>query len=278
MGGDRVCKGALGRNDVSGMVVLCALVVGRGWAYAQGVNGRAALLHLGGFTATIMTANVAMIIMPNQRKSVADLKAGRTPPVHLGAQAKQRSMHNNYLTLPVIFLMLSNPCPLAFASTYNWLIAALVFLLGILIRYYFNTYHAHKGVKLWPWAASVAVLGVMAWLSTLSPAAPAEDSDVAEARAASSSPFVKHAEFEAVYDVMLARCAMCHAAEPAWEGVPVAPKAVLLETPAQVAQHARAIYLQSAVTRAMPPGNLTYIESDERRLLRRWYEEARADR
>jgi len=184
-------------------------------------------------------------------------------------------MHNNYLTLPVIFLMLSNHYPLAFASTYNWAIAALVFLMGVLIRYYFNSYHAHKGVKLWPWAASVALLGVMAWLSTLSPAAPSDDFDLDEARAGSSSPFLQSADFEAAYDVVLARCAMCHAAEPAWDGVPVAPKAVLLETPAQVAQHARAIYLQSALTRAMPPGNLTGLEPEERTTLRRWYEDAR---
>ncbi|MEM7524050.1 MAG: urate hydroxylase PuuD [Pseudomonadota bacterium] len=272
---DQICKSPLGRNDITLMLVLYALIVVMGWAYAQVFTGRAALLHLGAFTATIMTANVAMIIMPNQRKAVADLKADRTPPANLGAQAKQRSLHNNYLTLPVIFLMLSNHYPLAFASTFNWLIAALVFLLGVLIRYYFNTYHAHKGVRLWPWAASVALLGVMGWLSTLHPAAPSDAFDVDEARASSSSPFLAHADFEAAYDIVLARCAMCHAAEPAWADMPVAPKAVMLETPAQVAQHARAIYLHSALTRAMPPGNLTYMEPEERATLRRWYEDAR---
>ncbi|MEM6491680.1 MAG: urate hydroxylase PuuD [Pseudomonadota bacterium] len=271
---DRLCKSPLGRNDITLMLALYGLIVVMGWAYAQVFTGRAALLHLGAFTATIMTANVAHIIMPHQRKSVAELMAGREPPAHLGALAKQRSLHNNYLTLPVIFLMLSNHYPLAFASTYNWLIAALVFLLGVLIRYYFNTYHAHKGVKLWPWGASVALLAVMAWLSTLSPPAPSDDFDIEEARAASASPYLAHADFEEAYDIVLARCAMCHAAAPAWDGVPVAPKAVLLETPAQVAQHARAIYLQSAVTRAMPPGNITYLEPEERAVLRRWYEQA----
>ena len=112
------------------------------WGYTQVFTGRAALLHLGAFTATIMSANVFFVIIPNQKIVVADLKAGRTPDPKYGKIAKLRSTHNNYLTLPVLFLMLSNHYPLAFATEYNWLIASLVFLMGVTIRHYFNTMHA----------------------------------------------------------------------------------------------------------------------------------------
>ena len=111
------------------------------------------MLHMGAFTATIMAANVAMIIIPNQKIVVADLKAGRVPDAKYGKIAKQRSLHNNYLTLPVIFFMLSSHYPLAFATQWNWLIASLIFLEGALIRHWFNTRHASKGNPHWTWGA-----------------------------------------------------------------------------------------------------------------------------
>ena len=109
------------------------------WGYTQLFTGRAAFLHLGAFTATIMSANVFMVIIPNQKIVVADLIAGRKPDPKYGKIAKQRSLHNNYLTLPVLFLMLSNHYPLAFGTQFNWVIASLVFIIGVLIRHYFNT-------------------------------------------------------------------------------------------------------------------------------------------
>jgi uncharacterized membrane protein len=121
------------------MLLLFVVLVAMAWGYTQVFTGRAALRASGRFTATIMSANVAMIIIPNQKIVVADLKAGRTPDPKYGKIAKQRSLHNNYLTLPVIFLMLSNHYPLAFATPWNWLIASLVFLMGVTIRHYFNT-------------------------------------------------------------------------------------------------------------------------------------------
>ena len=134
------------------MVVLFAILTAMAWAYTQVFTGRAAMLHMGAFTATIMTANVAMIIIPNQKIVVADLKAGRVPDAKYGKIAKQRSLHNNYLTLPVIFFMLSSHYPLAFATQWNWLIASLIFLEGVVIRHWFNTRHARKGNPHWTWA------------------------------------------------------------------------------------------------------------------------------
>ena len=151
---DRLCKSGLAARPTLLMVLLFVLLVAMGWGYDQVFTGRAALLHLGAVTATIMTANVFLIIMPNQRIVVADLRAGRVPDAKYGRIAKLRSTHNNYLTLPVVFLMLSNHYPLAFATEWNWLIAALVFLMGVTIRHFFNTMHAGGGMQWWTWAVT----------------------------------------------------------------------------------------------------------------------------
>ena len=142
---DLVCKSKFGDDNTKLMLFLFVVLVVMAWAYTQVFTGRAALLHLGAFTATIMTGNVFLLIIPNQKIVVEDLKAGRTPDPKYGKVAKQRSTHNNYLTLPVLFLMLSNHNPLVFATEYNWIIASLVFLMGVTIRHYFNTMHARGG-------------------------------------------------------------------------------------------------------------------------------------
>ncbi|MBU1835902.1 MAG: urate hydroxylase PuuD, partial [Alphaproteobacteria bacterium] len=152
---DFLCKSPLGERPTTLMLLLFVMLVVMSYGYNQVFTGRAALLHLGAFTATIMTANVFLIIMPNQRIVVADLQAGRKPDPKYGKIAKLRSTHNNYLTLPVIFLMLSNHYPLAFGTQYAWIIATLVFLLGVTIRHYFNSMHARKGQPTWTWAATV---------------------------------------------------------------------------------------------------------------------------
>jgi uncharacterized membrane protein len=268
---DRLCKSPVGQDDTRLMLVLFAVVVAMAWLYTQLFTGRAALLHLGAFTATIMSANVAMIIIPNQRKVVAALRAGEKPDPALGAQAKQRSLHNNYLTLPVLFLMLSNHYPLSFATEFNWAIGALVFLMGVTIRHFFNTMHARKGMPWWTWGATAAIFLAIVWLSTFRP----EPSEAETA--AASGPLVASAHFEGVRDVVLSRCSMCHAAEPLWDGIAVAPKGVALESDADIARHAREIYLQAGVSRAMPPGNLTWIEPEERALIVAWFEGARRE-
>lgn len=271
---DLLCKSPLGNNPTLLMVLLFGVLVVMAWGYTNIFSGRAALLHLGAFTATIMTANVFFIIMPNQRIVVADLKAGRVPDAKYGKIAKLRSTHNNYLTLPVVFLMLSNHYPLAFASEYNWIIASLVFLMGVTIRHWFNTRHAKKGSPLWTWAVTSVLFIIIMWLST----APLF-SDTQRDEAGYLVPAVTQYQqavmasegFDEVALIVQGRCSMCHAAEPAWDGILWAPKGVMLETESQIAQHARAIYLQSAVTHAMPPANLSYMEQEERARIAQWF-------
>ncbi|MEN0001320.1 MAG: urate hydroxylase PuuD [Pseudomonadota bacterium] len=268
---DFLCKSKLGETPTILMILLFVLLTAMAWGYTQVFSGRAALLHLGAFTATIMSANVFMIIIPNQKIVVADLKAGRTPDAKYGKIAKLRSTHNNYLTLPVIFLMLSNHYPLAFASEYNWLIASLVFLMGVTIRHYFNTMHAKKGKPNWTWLATTIIFIVIIALST----APLYTDDPEFREEAKVTRYqeriIASTGFEEVSDIVLGRCAMCHAQEPVWDGILWPPKGVRLETPADIAAHARAIYVQSALTHAMPPANVSYMEDEERRILRDWY-------
>ncbi|WP_185805033.1 urate hydroxylase PuuD [Pontivivens nitratireducens] len=268
---DFLCKSKLGERPTTLMLLLFGLLVVMAWGYDQVFTGRAALLHLGAFTATIMTANVFAIIMPNQRIVVADLKAGRKPDPKYGKIAKLRSTHNNYLTLPVIFLMLSNHYPLAFGTKYNWIIAGLVFLTGVTIRHWFNSQHARSGKPTWTWPVTVILVLIMAWLST-------EPDFVAEANAAipaRTQGFMQHEQFEAVANTVRGRCSMCHAAEPFYDGIRWAPKGVMLETDAQIATRAREIYLQSGVTHAMPPANVSYMEQTERDMIAQWFEDAR---
>ena len=253
------------------MGILYVALVVMAWGYTQVFTGRAAFLHLGAFTATIMSANVFFIIMPNQRVVVADLIAGRTPDPKYGVIAKQRSLHNNYLTLPVIFFMLSNHYPLAFATAYNWVIAALVFLMGVTIRHWFNTTHARKGKPTWTWLVTLLIFILIMWLSTVPKVLTGE-------ALGRSSPafqqFAANAHFPAVKELVSTRCSMCHAAEPVYEGINRPPNGVILENDAEIAAHAREIYIQAGRSHAMPPGNITDMTADERKLLTAWFESA----
>ena len=265
---DFLCKSPLGKSDTGLMLLLYALLIFMAWGYTHLFSGRATFVHLGAFTATIMSANVFFVIIPNQTKVVAALKAGEKPDPALGMAAKQRSLHNNYLTLPVIFLMLSNHYPLAFATPYNWVIASLVFIMGVLIRHYFNTKHARKGTPNWTWLATGIIFILIIWLST-NPIRHVEEE--AELPTRSAERMMASAHFEEARDVVLSRCSMCHAAEPVWDGIHWAPKNVLLDTDARIANHAREIYLQAGVSHAMPPGNVTDIPPEERAALVKWY-------
>jgi uncharacterized membrane protein len=274
---DYMCKSRLGEHSTALMMLLFVLLVVMAWGYSQIFTGRAALLHLGAFTATIMTGNVFFQIMPNQRIVVADLKAGRKPDAKYGKIAKLRSTHNNYLTLPVIFLMLANHYPLAFATEYSWIIASLIFLTGVTIRHYFNTMHATGSGPHWTWAVTVLLMIVIAWLSTVR---GPDSYEIAQSRdlTAYEQQYASAEGFEEAYDVVLGNCSMCHAREPVWEGMHWAPKGVHLETPSDIARHAEQILLQSGLSNAMPPPNaIATMTPEARGKIVAWVRNARAD-
>ena len=267
---DLLCKSKLGQQPTLLMVLLYFILIFAAWGYTQIFTGRAAFLHLGAITATIMSCNVFMVIIPNQKVVVADLIANKTPDPKYGKIAKLRSTHNNYLTLPVIFLMLSNHYPLAFGTEYNWVIASLVFLMGVTIRHYFNSMHARSGKPTWTWAVTIIIFLIIMWLSTVPKILNTNISKIPK----SSERFLESQEFENVQDIILTRCSMCHAAEPGYMGIHTAPKNVLLETKEQIARYARDIYLQAGRSNAMPPANVSWMEKAERTLLVKWYEES----
>jgi len=271
---DFLCKSALGNNPTGLMLLLFVVLVVMSWGYNQIFTGRAAMLHLGAFTATIMSANVFLIIMPNQRIVVKDLKEGRTPDPKYGKIAKLRSTHNNYLTLPVLFLMLSNHYPLAFATEYTWIIASLVFLTGVTIRHYFNTLHATGSGPTWTWMATLVLFLIIAALSTAS--SWNGDYDDLE-----NQPLTKKQEslmlakgFDDISDIIISRCSMCHAREPVWDGMINAPKGVFLETDHDIVRGAKEIYVQAGVSHAMPPANITNLANEDRIKIVKWFRAA----
>jgi uncharacterized membrane protein len=209
---------------------------------------------------------VFFVIIPNQKKVVADLLAGREPDPTLGKQAKQRSTHNNYLTLPVIFLMLSNHYPLAWSSRYAVAIIGLIVIAGAIIRHFFNSQHAGKGSPWWTWGVAAASVALAIWLSIIGKPGNANLADVQ----GETTPTTVTASFDEAVLAIQSRCSMCHAAEPVWEGIHIAPKGVRLDTPEEIARHAEIIRIQSVLTHAMPPNNITEMTLDERKIVANW--------
>jgi len=257
---DFLCRSKLGDNDLALGVVGFLFLVAIAFGLTRVFSGRGAFILLGALIGTIMVANVAMNIMPNQKKTIAALIAGQPPNPAYGKTAKSRSLHNNYLTLPVIFLMVSNHYPLAFASKWNWLIITLVMVIGAVIRHFFNSEHAGKGSPWWTWAVAAACFIGVILLSGVS----REGGNAA----LTPGPKVKFAQVE---EIVTSRCSMCHMAEPVWDGVHVPPKGVMLDTPERIRLHAEQIYVQAVMTRAMPPGgNLTDLSEADRKVLAAW--------
>ncbi|MFZ0840122.1 MAG: urate hydroxylase PuuD [Xanthobacteraceae bacterium] len=256
LGYEALCRSPLGKHEgalaLVGFVFLVALTYG----FTKVFSGRGAFTQIGALIGTIMIANVFAIIIPNQKKVVADLIAGRTPDPALGEQGKQRSVHNNYLTLPVVFLMISNHYPLLYATRYNWLIVAIVLLIGPAIRHYYNMRHEGKQEPLWPWAVAALGLITIAWLTMI------------------GDPWIKTGgvtpSFKAAEDIVLSRCSMCHADEPVWAGITAPPHDVRLDNADEIRRHGRLIQIWAVQSRAMPPGNITEMTDQERSTLAAW--------
>jgi len=255
---DVACKTGLARHELSlalgGYLFLVALT----YAFTHVLSGRGALNQIGAIVGTIMVANVFLVIIPNQKKIVAALLAGQPPDPALGKSSKLRSVHNNYLTLPVIALMMSNHYPLIFATRFNWLIVAILLLLGPVIRHFFNSRHAGKASPWWVWIVAAAGMVAIALLSAAGPAA------------VTTGALPQAATFAQVEEIVSTRCSMCHAAEPVWENIVTAPKAVLLDSSEHIHRNAKLIGRFAAWSSAMPPGNVTEMTGDERAIVAAW--------
>ena len=257
LGYDALCRSRMGRDTGPLALALFVSLVVAAFLYAQVFSGRAAYLHAGALIGTMMVANVFFVIIPNQKIVVVDLIAGRTPDPALGLQAKQRSLHNNYLTLPVVFTMISNHYPMTFASRWSWLIFAGILLVGGLVRHWFNLHHAGRRQPLWLWPAAAAGTGLVIALSL-----PWQTTTGSTARAAVS--------FDEVQPIIAERCAVCHSEAPTMEGFEEPPMGVTFDGPDDIRRQAAQIHAQAVATRAMPPGNLTGIQPEERAALGLW--------
>jgi uncharacterized membrane protein len=255
---EALCRSPLGRHEVALALVGYVFLVGLTYAFTHVFSGRGAFTQIGALIGTIMVANVFVIVIPNQKKTVAALLAKQEPNPKWGDEAKQRSVHNNYLTLPVVFLMIANHYPLMFATRFNWLIVAIVLAIGPVIRHFFNSRHEGKGSPWWTWGVAAAGMIAVAWLSGAGPkdaatGARADRVNVADA-----------------HNVVLSRCSMCHMDGPVWPGVHSAPKGVLLDGPENIRRHAYLIEINAVRSDAMPPGNITEMTPQERQILAAW--------
>ena len=255
---DLLCRSTVGRHTGPLALAVFVLIVLVSWGLSQLFSDRATFLHVGSVIGTIMSANVFFIIIPNQKKVVADLKAGRQPAAELGQQAKQRSLHNNYLTLPVLLLMVSAHYPLLFAgqATWGWLVIALVLLIGGVVRHFFNTWHtgARGSALLWQWPLAVLLGVVLAIFLSTRQTMPLTVS-VSDGRALA---------------IIQMHCVACHAATPTHRGFKSPPAGLILDVRETVILAAERVMAQAVLSKAMPLGNATGMTDTERAELGTW--------
>ena len=248
-----LCRSPIGKNQgqlaLAGWVLLVAVI----YFYTHFFSGRGAFILIGALVGSIMVGNVFFIIIPNQRKTVAALLKGETPNAMWGYEAKQRSTHNNYLTLPVIFIMLSGHYAITFQNRFAWIVLSCVFVSGFLVRHWFNVSNAggKPDWKLWPAAGVFFVAAMLLSVFGLKDVLPAFD------------PKAPKVEFAEVERIVNERCRVCHVS-------PQAPQGIVFENARQIHTLAPKIYIQAVKTRAMPLGNVTGITDDERQTLRDW--------
>ena len=248
-----LCK-FVSNNEKLLAALLFVFVVILDWGLFQVFSARAAFLHVGAVLGTIMAANVFFAIIPGQKKMVAEIRAGREPDPASGRVGKQRSVHNTYFTLPVLFIMISNHYPMTYSHPYGWLILLAIMAAGALIRQFFVLRHRGQTRSL---LVVVAVLLLLAVFIVLAPKS-------SSATAAGSATFAQ------VKTVINARCITCHAAHPIFAGIIQPPKGVMLESTEQIIAHAQKIN-ETVASRYMPIGNLTQMTDGEREIIAVWF-------
>ncbi len=251
---DLLCKSKLGDNERVFAAVLFVLVGVLAWGLCELFSGRGAYIHFGAVLGTIMVANVFFVIIPGQRRMVAAAERGEEPDPADGIRAKQRSVHNTYFTLPVLFVMTSNHYAMTYGHEYNWAILIAISLAGALIRIYFVARHSGKASPVPLILAAVLLAGVAALIAPRASAATGQSVDFGDVR-----------------NVVVHRCTTCHSAQPTHPAFPAAPGGVVLDTDQQIVAEALRIHQQTVTTKAMPIGNLTNITDEERDIIDRWY-------
>ena len=263
---DFVCRLSLKTNVYVLISSIFILITVMSWAYSEIFSYRGAFMQIGTVLGTIMVANVLMIIIPGQKKVVASLLANETPdPIH-GAIAKQRSLHNNYLTLPVIFIMISNHYPLIYATKYSWIIISIILIIGALIRHFFNIKHTGAKPPYWVCVPIIILGSIIFYISDLGKPKLNNIKNTA-----TLIELIPEKTMVSAQEIIVSKCSMCHAKEPLWENMKNAPKLVNLETSTDIINNIDNIYKQSVLSYAMPPGNISFLEDNERSLINQLY-------
>ena len=253
---DRLCRTALADRQVAFSILGLVLVAVVAFGLTRTFGARAAYMHVGAMVGTLMAANVFFVIIPAHVELVNAVRAGRRPRRAIGEHAAMRSRHNNYFTLPVLFVMISGHYPMTYGHGWSWAILAGLFVVGALTRHGFNLRNAGRRTG-WVFpAAAVAMLG-LAFVS----------GSRGDGTVAASGDDVA---FERVREIVVARCVTCHAEQPASPLFAAPPAGVVLETPEQLASMRDRIRATAVDSRVMPLGNLTNMTDDERAELGRW--------
>jgi uncharacterized membrane protein len=253
---DGLCRTKVGENTTLLALSVFALILIAAVLYTKVFSGRGAFIHVGALVGTIMAVNVFGVIVPNQKKMIAQMIAGQTPDPRHGEIGKQRSTHNNYLTLPVLLMMVSQHYPFLFTHPQSWLIVALIIVIGALVRHMLNRLDAGDHWDSYAWVMPAAAMGL---ITAIYVTAPATRSTTGGA--------VSDAEAQAIVGK---HCLMCHARNPSHPAFKEPPKNMALESIPEMRRFAQQIYMQTVQNRAMPLGNQTGMTEDERDALGRW--------
>ncbi len=255
---DLLCRSPLARHGVWLALIIFAYFTLLAWGLSQWLSGRAAFIHVGAAVGTVMVANVFRVIIPAQKELVDAVAQRRPPDATKGKHALLRSRHNNYFTLPVLFIMISSHYPMTYGHTRQWLLLAAIAAIGVGVRHYFNIRHLPQARQ---WILPAAIIALLGLAAATLPRAP-------EAVATEDKAAIQSAE---VMPVIKQRCSVCHSAEPSFAGFPAAPAGVTLDSVDDLEVNAAQVY-QAVANKTMPLGNLTEMSEQERQLLLRWYQ------
>jgi len=257
---DLLWRSPIGKNSQLAAAISFALLIAVAFGLSRIFGGRAAYIHVGALLGTLMTANVWFYVVPSQRELVAATKAGLPQDPALSYRAKLRSIHNNYMTFPVLFIMVSNHFPGTYGNALNWLILAILMTGGALVRHFMNIRFTYG-----PWLryAAASAIVALALAGIL----------MARARGPASASASGVVTFAAARDVIQRRCVRCHSANPTDEVFTAAPAGVMFDTPEQIQRMVARIKERAVIQKTMPFGNKTNITEDERALLGAWIDQ-----
>jgi uncharacterized membrane protein len=254
---DGLCRTKIGENTMVLALSVFALILIASVLYTKVYSGRGAFIHVGALVGTIMAVNVFGVIIPNQKEMIAQMIAGQTPEARFGAIGKQRSVHNNYLTLPVLLMMVSQHYPFLFTHPQSWLIVALIIVIGALVRHMLNRVDAGGNWDSYGWVLPISAMALITAIYVTAP----------QSRTVADGPAVTDME---ALTITAKHCAMCHSRHPSHPAFKEPPKNVALDNIPEMRRFAQQIYMQTVQNRAMPLGNQTGMSEDERNALGRW--------